>query len=187
MIQSNTSFLTQFYLLAVRLLCPLTLLVACVMSCQNGGKNGSNPNHCKYGEPVAIFDDKLPGIAKHTFASKGQSGEEYVKFESGKELTLIQSGCNDIRQELQFSLPGINFPNDADYWIQRAIIELTTLAQMNKKLAAFTMWASMIQSQKSDIHLAESFSLSNGFYIQVDRIASSDHFLLIVVLSDHPD
>lgn len=165
----------------------IALLLIGVMGCQNGAKNGNNPNHCKYGEPVAIFDAKIPGISKHTFISKGQTGEETVKFDSGKELTLIQSGCNDIRQELQFNLPSIDFPNDTDFWIQKAIMELTALSQLNKKLAAFSMWASMIQSQKSDIHLAESFALSNGFYVQIDRIPSSDHFLLIIVLSDHPD
>lgn len=187
MIQPNTSSLLQFFQLVTRLFCALVLLLACIMSCQNGGKNGGKGNDCKYGDPVAIFDDDTPGISKHTFVSKGQTGEEYVKFESGKELTLTQSGCNDIRQELQFRLPGVDFPNDPDYWIQKAIIELTALSQINKKLAAFSMWASMIQSQKSDIHLAESFPLANGFYIQIDRIASSDHFLLILVLSDHPN
>jgi hypothetical protein len=165
----------------------ISFLALGLLGCQNGVNFKNGDEKCRYGKPVAIFSSKLPEVAQHEFTCKDQVGEETIQFKDGKQLIFIQSGCNDIRQELQFTLMGLNYPDEPDFWIQKATEELLHLSQVNKKLAAFSMWASMIQSQKSDIHLSESFELAQGFYVQIDRIPSSNHSLLVVVLSDHPE
>ena len=151
---------------------------------QNGDAYFEN---CRYGKPVAIFEESLPGIAKHDFQLKAGEGIERVVFESGKELTIIQSGCDSIRQDFHFVFPDEKYANaDPSFWIDTTVEEFRAFAGLGPQYLMFSSWAQSIASKKESIRLAQSEEIQPGFFVRIDRIVSSDHAILMVTLSEKP-
>lgn len=149
-------------------------------------RNSSSTNACKYGKPAAIFAAQQPGIQSHTFTAQGNEATEQVEFSDGLQMTLLQSGCNEIRQEFQFSLPG-NFQDKApDFWIELSIKLMQRLGSLGPDYNGFTMWAQSVAEQRANIKLSEPAALQQGFYITIDRILSTENATLVLILSDQP-
>lgn len=173
--KSNTSSMKWRYLL---LLFIINLTFAC--------RNSSKTNDCRYGKPTPVFTADQPGIQSHTFHAQGIEATEQVIFSDSLQLTLLQSGCNEIRQEFQFNLPG-NFEDKApDFWIELSIKLMQRLGNLGPNYNGFTMWAQSIAEQRANIKLAEPSALQQGFYITIDRILSEENATLVLILSDQP-
>lgn len=171
-----------FYLSIMRLLLLSTLLFA-LSACQNGPSKNDN---CQT-QPQAMLQAGMRGVAEHHFEAKGTNSEEQVKFANGKTLTILQSGCEQVRQEFRFELKETP-PADADdkFWVDQTILNLAALAVLDPQLMPLGNWVMMIRAQKNDIRIAETKALEGGFYTKIDRITSDDRVYLVIVLSNYP-
>jgi len=149
-------------------------------------RNNSNTSDCRYGKPTAIFAANQPGIQSHTFTERGNEATEQVIFSDSLQLTLLQSGCNQIRQEFQFNLPGNFQDKTPDFWIELSIQLMQRLGSIGPDYGGFTMWAQTMVEQRKNIKLTEPVALQQGFYITIDRILSTENATLVLILSDQP-
>ncbi len=155
------------------------LLVAC--------RNSPSESECKYGTPKAIFSATQQGIKTHQFVNpKKDAAVEQVTFDDSLQLTLLQSGCDHVRQEFQFILPGDFINQKPEFWIELSIGLLRRLGSMGPDYAVFSAWAQSIESQKDAINLAENTALQQGFYVKIDRILADQSATLVLILSDEP-
>lgn len=162
----------------------LGLLLA-LCACENDKADTYFAN-CRYGEPEAIFNASLPGVIEHDFRLKTKEGVERLRFDSGKELTIVQAGCDSIRQDFQFYLPG-SFPKaDSGYWVEKAVEEFQQLGRLGNEYMMFSSWAQAIAAAGASLQLTESIEIQPGFYVRIDRVVSQDHANLLVTLSETP-
>ncbi len=154
------------------------LFVLANMACQNKPVAKNDFSKCKFGAPQAIFSKTMPQIAQHQFELKNKIGTETVTFDSGKKLDLIQSGCNEIRQELTFMLA----PTASDNWVELAASELEALGHLDAQLSPFRFWAGAIASQKDNFKLGQDLELEPKTFANIDRIKNNDYTLLKIIL-----
>lgn len=160
----------------------LFFLLLALNACQN---NGNKESDCKT-KPQAMMREGMRGVAEHKFTVSGIESEEFVRFVNGKTLTILQSGCEKIRQEFRFELKEKPSQDDAAFWTDQAILNLAALAVLDPQLMPLSNWVMMIRAQKDDIRLAETKALEGGFYTKIDRILSNDRVFLIITLSNYP-
>jgi hypothetical protein len=153
-----------------------------VFACQNGQKAEGD---CKT-KPQPMLRQDMRGVVEHHFEAKGTESEEYVKFANGKTLTILQSGCEKIRQEFRFELKETPKQDDPAFWTEQAILNLAALAVLDQQLMPLGNWVMMIRAQKDEIRLAETKALEGGFYTKIDRISSNDRVFLLITLSNFP-
>lgn len=134
-----------------------------------------------------MLREGMRGVAEHKFEAKGTDSEEYVKFANGKTLTILQSGCEKVRQEFRFELKEAP-PAQADdkFWVDQTILNLAALAVLDPQLMPLGNWVMMIREKKNDIRLAETKAMEGGFYSKIDRITSDDRVYLVIVLANYP-
>lgn len=142
--------------------------------------------NCKYGKPKAIFSSDTPGVESHSFRLKSKEGIEKIIFESGKELTIIQTGCDSIRQNFQFRLPGSYEKDGSLKWVEITVEQFEYLAGLGPEYMVFSSWAQSIAARAQTIRLAESTEIQPGFFVRIDRIISRNHADLLVTLSESP-
>jgi hypothetical protein len=164
----------RIYVLMIKLL----LLIAC--------QNSTGKSACKYGTPTPVFRAEQPSIQSHRFTAQGNEATEEVTFSDGLKLRLLQSGCNAIRQEFQFVLPGNLQAQPADFWINTSIELLKKLGNLGLDYSAFNTWAQTIETQKEQLKLAESVALQPGFYVTIDRITRTENATLVLTLASQP-
>jgi hypothetical protein len=151
----------------------IVMLAAC-------GDTGSKK--CPLGAPSAIFSPEVPGIEKHHFEAKDQDGLEEALLERGVYLRIYQSGCDQLRQEFQFQVPGnyANFPDTM--WMKEAVRQFYHLGNLSEQSAGLKMWASAIEGVRSDMRLGEPKQLDQNIFVQIDKIAGAEESTLRVVL-----
>lgn len=177
----HSSFIIHYSSFPMLRLSTLLLLLA-LSACQNAGNKETD---CQT-KPQAMLREGMRGVAEHQFEVKGIESEEFVKFANGKTLTILQSGCEKIRQEFRFELKEKPSQDDAAFWTDQAILNLAALAVLDPQLMPLSNWVMMIRAQKDDIRLAETKALEGGFYTKIDRITSNDRVYLIITLSNYP-
>lgn len=183
-VEGNDLFTTRIKMAAMRLyffrpLIGCFVVMSSFWACQNGHKSTA----CPFGAPQAIFAPDWAGISSHQFKLNGQTGTEQVTFRSGKVLEIVQSGCADIVQEWQMTLPSSSLTESPNPdWIQIAIDELAAISRLHPSLAALRPWPEALTAQKSDITLGAQHVLAPGFWIKVDHIASASNHLLLITL-----
>jgi hypothetical protein len=168
------------FLLMIRIALFLVFSLMVFNACQNG--QGAE-NDCKT-KPQAMLRADMKGIAEHKFETKGSDSEEFARFANGKTLTILQSGCEKIRQEFRFELKGAPNTDDPAFWTDQAILNLAALAVLDPQLMPLGNWVMMIREKKAAIRLAETVPLQGGFYTKIDRISSNDGVYLIIVLTN---
>jgi hypothetical protein len=91
---------------------------------------------CTYGEPTPILSADTEGVSEYDFSAKDSSGMETAlltdTFFTTETLrfTLIQSGCEKIKQEFQFELPNADYSMQADsFFVQCAAEGLKVLSE----------------------------------------------------------
>ena len=165
--------LHQFFLL----LSIATLLVFC----DSNNPNTSQKDKCKYGAPKAIFSDTISSLASHQFNLEGQVGTEYLVFQDGKKLEIVQSGCDQIQQEFQFNLA--KEETDAEKnWIKEAAMQLQALGSLGEAYLSFNFWAQAIQENQQRIQLGETVELATNFSMKIDHIKGNDYNLLLITV-----
>ena len=158
-----------------------------LFSCQNT-QSGDKFADCKYGEPKAIFDENLDFVNQHNFKIKALEGIEEVTFSNGRQLTIYQSGCNEIKQDFEFILeaqPDSNLTNPY-FWIGKTIEEFQSLGAFGQDYFSYSTWAQVIAENADKIKIAEFQEVQPGFYVKIDRINGPDESTLMVTLSESP-
>jgi hypothetical protein len=97
---------------------------------------------CPYGAPQAILMQNALGVSDYTFEATGQNSTETAMLSDtffatdSLRFTLLQSGCETVRQEFQFELPAANYTNVADsFFVQRVAEGLRFIAERNPQSA----------------------------------------------------
>ena len=127
----------------------IPILCIALVACTNTTKT------CPLGTPQAIFEPNLPGITQHHFEVKGQESLEEVMLDRGVYLKLYQTGCESLRQEFQFQVPGnySTFPDSM--WMKEAVRQFYHLGNLSPKTAGLKQWASAIEAVRPTMRLAE--------------------------------
>jgi hypothetical protein len=148
---------------------------------------GSKKQTCA-SSPQAMFTPDMRGVEQQQFKLIDPvNSEEEIVLKNGHRLNILQSGCEKLRQEFRFSIPGRMKTDSALVWAELAIRELSNLALMDQRLLPMGQWAMAINSKKGEIRLAETLSLGQGFYVKIDRIPSAEDVILLVVFSNFED
>lgn len=163
----------------------LVFITSLTFACRRADNSGEQTN-CKYGAPEAIFQENQTGIASHRFKVVNNEGVEEIQFTNGVDLTLVQSGCDHIRQEFRFTLPGSPESDEPAYWIAQSIILLRMMGSFGPDYQVFSAWAQLIEAHAEEIKLTESLELQQGFYVRIDRILSANSATLVLTLSNVP-
>lgn len=142
---------------------------------------GGSASQCVYGSPTAIFSPDLEKISKHQFKVNGQNGMEAITFTNGLQLEILQGGCNAIKQEFRFVLPGKTSETAPEYWIATVIQLFHMLGEISEKHLVYHQYGKAIEEKGPQINLGESFTLENGFNFKIDHIAGNDQNILVVV------
>ena len=164
----------------------LGLFLGIFLSC--GQENPTNQNHngfkhCAAGTPNAIFSSELDLIKKHDFQLKARSGVESIVFKDDLALQIFQTGCEQITQEFNFTLSGDFSDKKQVEWVDECIRLFRYMSTASPKHAIFNMWAGEIDRNKLHIKLGEKYQLAEGFFIKLNKIASSDQAFLAVTVS----
>ena len=165
----------------------LFFLVCFLLSACTGSEKNKEPfANCKYGQPIAIFNSALPGLASHQFDLEMTTSTEILQFKDGLELTLVQSGCDDRIQEFQFKLMGNYQDQPNEFWIEQTLDLLQKLGRLGPDYQVFNAWAEALDLQGDQIRLAQSTEVQPGFFVRIDKILSQDHAILLLILSEKP-
>ncbi len=162
----------------------ILLLIICLNSLNSCGERSPNKaEDCKYGKPVSIFSNEFEQILEHNFVLKGLEGTENVVFENGIKLELIQSGCENLQQEFRFIIPETMTGEVPNIWVEYAIQLFYYMGNLDISLAQFSFWSQAFEELKEDLGNGTSLQLEPGRWVKVNGINSSDHSILIVLLS----
>lgn len=110
----------------------ISVLSLSIVACQSG-EQGDVP--CKYGKPTPILMEDTEGVTQYSFTATDSSGSETALitdtlFATGAmRFTLVQSGCESIKQEFRFELPQTDYTMQPDsFFVQRAAEGLRVLS-----------------------------------------------------------
>lgn len=160
------------------------LLFLITVGCKNTSSEPRSFSDCPNPAPVAVFSNTLASVKSHRFQLNDLEGIEEVEFTNGMHLTLIQSGCETIRQEFQFRIPGSDFPSDdTEYWITEALEQLRYLAGLGPQYLSLNDWAQAIEMNREQFQLGEPAEIQVGFRAEIDRIRYADHATVLLILS----
>jgi hypothetical protein len=140
--------------------------------------------NCKCGAPRPVFNEALPEyIAGRSFSITNTSGVENIKFKNGTALQIVQTGCNDIKQEFSFSYNDSKFLAYSDaQWIQNAIDEFLRIGSFSDNFSPFKLWGEAILAYKDTFKIAEDKELQKGFFIKIEKIISGNEATMIVTV-----
>lgn len=173
--------LSKRHLLLIFLPC---LFFGGIQSC--GGPAKPEPfSGCLYGAPEPVFHAGLPSVKAHSFRLDGDKAEEELSFSDGLRLSLIQSGCDHIRQEFHFHLAGNFRSAPEEFWAGEAARIFNRLGQIGPEYLSYRSLAQAISQNTSQIRLGESMALQEGFYFKMEVIFSSAEAVLLITLSEH--
>ncbi len=145
--------------------------------------NNADSEKCKYGAPTPVFSKEIKSVTGHSFEAKGQESTEVATFENGMQLQLKQSGCNDIKQEFQFTIerPSEGQPN----WFLLVSEQFIYLSSLSEQTVSMGMWASVISSNASLFKFGLPIEVEKGFFVKIDKIDSGNNAILLVELSEN--
>lgn len=161
----------------------LLLGLLSLFQCKN--KNDNKPfANCKCGAPRPIFNEALPEhIAGRNFSITNSSGVEIVRFTNGTTLQIVQTGCNDIKQEFSFVYKDKKMLGYTDaQWIQNAVDEFLKMGSFSENFAPFKLWGEAIIAFKDSFKIGEDKELEKGFFIKIDRLISGEEATMMVTI-----
>jgi hypothetical protein len=139
---------------------------------------------CKCGKPAPIFIKNIPDfVSGHNFTMTSDAGVELVTFKDRTKLQIVQTGCNDIKQEFSFIYenPSLQSYSDA-MWIQKAIDEFKKIGAASPEYQPFSLWGNAIESRKDEFKIGEDKELEKGFFMKIDKITSASEITMIVTV-----
>lgn len=165
----------------------LLLTVFAVLSCQTKQEDNRDLSDCLYAVPEAIFPEGTNAISDHHFSYDGAAGKEDLSFdEDGVRLHIIQSGCDHLKQEFRFQLPGARIPGTPGQVIALAVRQFERIAGLGPEFLVFEEWAEAIEAQSDEIGTGEPTALQPGFYVKVETEGTQKDAILVITLSDRP-
>lgn len=164
---------------------PAFFLFLALTHCQQSDSSNTFAN-CKSGTPSPIFNKDLEGIAKHQFKLEKSRAIETLEYQSGESMSIIQTGCDYIKQDFQFHLLNDPKTQETTYWVDLAIKKLIAMSAWEERYQVFGFWAQAIRAKREEIKLAESIELQPGAYATIDRISGGGNAILMLTLSEKP-
>lgn len=156
----------------------LLILISVVFSC-------SSSDQCKYSAPIALFDVNNPAVTKQDFTLKGMASTEFVEFENGLRLELLQDGCKALTQEFRFEIPDAKDNNDPLSWSELSVQLFRFLGAKNQNIFQMAdAWANLIEEQKNEIKLGQAYPIAPGFDIKIDKMMSQNYGTLVVMIKE---
>ncbi len=117
----------------------ISALIGLTMGCKDVKKGEENP--CVYGKMTPVLNEKTSGVSEYQFNTNEEQGIETALLTDSVLLlntlrfTLIQSGCEKVRQEFRFELPSNDYTVQPDsFFVQRIAEGLRVLSE--KSLSA---------------------------------------------------
>lgn len=163
----------------------LTFLSLIILSSCGGGNKD-----CPYGDPQAIFNDKVVGGTNHEFKVSNGSSTESIEFTAMDfSVEVFQSGCEEITQEFRFHLIGEldpNIPAPECALIIAGIFQ--ALGQQDPSLFQLGSWADAIGQSSLDFKYNESTNLKgHPFSAQLDKTHGSNSAIVTLALKSSAD
>lgn len=156
----------------------LILLTLFVFSCKSSSE-------CKYSAPIALFNVDNPSVIKQSFKLEGMASTELVQFENGLRLEFLQDGCKALTQEFRFEIPNAKDSNDPLAWSELSIQLFRFLGSKNPDIFQMAdAWANLIEQQKKEIKLGQSYPIATGFDIKMDKMMSQNYGTLVVMIKE---
>lgn len=114
----------------------ISILPILLFACKSETKTVESD--CPYGEPRPVLMENAAGISNYKFEAKGQNSIESAMIQdtflatNSLTFSLLQSGCEEIKQEYRFELPTDNYSTHVDsFFVQRAAEGLKVVAERN--------------------------------------------------------
>jgi hypothetical protein len=140
---------------------------------------------CLYSAPEPIFIKHLSAIKFHEFQLNRERGVEKVSFDNGLELEIIQTGCNQMKQEFRFSIYGNMDNKEAEFWIQQAGKYFFYLGALDEYLLPLYEWGELLIRNAPYMQLNKNFEVVEGFLVRVAiRQGNPEKAILIVAISE---
>ena len=163
---------------------PTFLLLMLLLSCNSAQQQSDEPfADCPQGKPSAVFNKEIQGIKEHQFGLKADFSIETVDFHNGTKLELIQSGCENVVQEYQFTFEGEPLPNDPAVWTALAVVQFKFLSSLGEAFAPFFMWATAIENAQDHFIFNEAHEIQPGFFVTLNKVSGQAEQILIVKLA----
>jgi hypothetical protein len=161
-----------------------TLLFSIACNSDKKSKEGKPFAGCKCGAPTPIFNEDIPEhVSGHNFSMTTNSGVEIVRMKNGSTLQIVQTGCNDIKQEFSFIYKDNKFASFTDaQWIQNAVEEFRKIGSFSQNFAPFILWGNAMDAYKAEFKLGEDKELDKGFFMKIDKIVSAEEATMIVTV-----
>jgi len=137
---------------------------------------------CSKGQPTPIFSSELVDVISQKFELDGQNSLETIAFKNGNKLELAQSGCEDVVQEFQFTIPSIQQKSETVNWVEAGIEQFRFLSGLDEKYTAFFMWGNAIEESKDQIAFNIPHQLGPGFFVTFNKVSGNKNDILIVKL-----
>ncbi len=164
----------------------LLLTFIATIAC-NGDKKAKDARPfagCKCGAPSPIFNEDVPEhVLGHNFSMTTNAGVEVVRMKNGSTLQIVQTGCNDIKQEFSFIYKDKKYLafNDAQ-WIQNAVDEFRKIGTFSPNFRPFLQWGDAINAFQTAFKIGEDKELEKGFFMKIDKITNNEEATMIVTV-----
>lgn len=168
----------------------ISVLSLSIIAC-NSGEQGDVP--CKYGKPSPILAEDVVGVSQYEFTATDSSGRETALITdtllatSAMRFTLVQSGCEKMKQEFRFELPQTDYTMQPDsFFVQRAAEGLRVLSEKSPSTSqsfipnfAFELYASAGNVSLNKV-LAVDSKTAPGVSFMVNKIVSPHDAIISV-------
>lgn len=167
----------------VPLLFILLLLLISITACQKESPVSSFSD-CRYQAPEAIFSESDLAISQHSFELKKGIGIEKATIEKQVDLILIQTGCDYITQEFEFSWQGNYSSQSASFWIEQSVEKFYQLGNLGAAYLSFRSLAKAIDATASEIEINQAIELQPGLVISIEPQPQRNRAILLITLSE---
>ncbi len=157
----------------------LMLVAMLYVSCSDSKNQTKDFSQCKYGMPSAIFSQTLKQVKAHSFQLKSQEAIEIIHFDNDVKLELIQSGCDEIRQEFRFTIKNFQKSN-FQHTIDEALKQLRYLGGLSDQYASFSFWSDAIAQKSMQLKAGEVYEIESNRFVKIDLIPENKQAILIV-------
>lgn len=152
------------------------LLIFSSLQCKNAGDSD-----CRYGEPTPIFNPQVVGIINHQFVHEGMEGIEQLILDTGLEVEIYQTGCDEISQEFRFTLTELPPNRPKAFWMSAASACFIQLSTLEVDQIIFSQYAQAIQQFSETIEMGETVELGTGFYMKIDAVEMGEDAILRIL------
>jgi hypothetical protein len=175
----------------------LLIFIPLLLSCNKKVKP------CIYTAHPAIFSAKFPSVSDYTFEQDSSGSIEKLRldsiFDTDKiingnrfyipiELTIIQSGCHELTQEIRLeffdkeSRMPKNFPApECANIIAQVFVKLS---KIDISAMSFAGLAEAIIEKESNFEYGSSIKLRDGFSVQMDKMRSKESTMVTIILKN---